>query len=300
MPTYIREMPESLKESIAHFESFVIGIEKEMDGTRVPNGNSTRWQIASASLYLATQHAEAICMLIKHHDNEAAGLHLRALFEIYIRLMYMLSADNNTRLLAVLYADAVSYVRYSKEVKSVNLDVYNLPLSEVRDRLVHLNGRVEAHIKDTRQQEKVYRKQLESVEHTEFLNDENKLMSGDSINNRLTIKYMSKCLRDVNGGTLLKEYASIYGNLSMYAHTSTVYLAKLVHKDRDGGTHVGTVSERENEEASIRNLAIAHHYMAGLMLRCLREKGLSQSELDNRLSVIEDSKSRYEEFLATY
>lgn len=84
MPTYARTMPENLKESIAHFESLVIDIEKEMDGARVPNGNSTRWQIASASLYLATQHAEAICMLIRHHDNEAAGLHLRALFEIYI------------------------------------------------------------------------------------------------------------------------------------------------------------------------------------------------------------------------
>lgn len=211
--------------------------------------------------------------------------------------MYMLSKANNSRLLAVLYADAVSYKRYSKEVKSVNLDAYSFAPNEVRGHLDHLNNRVEAHIKDTKQQEQVCRKQLESMDYTEFLNDKNKLKSGDSISQQLTIRYMCKCLQDINERNLLKEYASIYSNLSMYAHTSTVYLAKLIRKDNNGGTRTGTVSEKENEEASIRNLATAHHYMAGLMLRCLREKGLSQTELDDRLNTLEQSKSKYDEFL---
>ena len=297
MPTYTRAMPENLKESIAHFESLIIDIEKEMDGASVPKGDSTRWQIASASLYLATQHARAICILVQRHDNEAAGLHLRALFEVYIRLVYMLSKDDNSRLLAVLYADAVSYERYSKEVKKVNLDAYNVAPSEVQGHLSHLNNRVEAHIKDTQQQEKVYRKQLESMDYAEFLNDKNKLKSGDSISQQLSIRYMCKCLQNINGQNLLDEYASIYSNLSMYVHTSTVYLAKMVHKQPDGSTRVGMVSEEENEEASIRNIATGHHYLAGLMLQCLREKGLSQVELDDRLKALEDSKSKYDEFL---
>lgn len=300
MPTYTRAMPENLKESIAHFNSLIINIEKEMDGARTPNGNPIRWQIASASLYLAAQHAEAISMLIQRHDNEAAGLHLRAVFEIYIRLMYISSKNDDSRLLAVLYADAVAYERYSKEVKSVNLDAYSVAPNEMRDYLGDLNNRVETHIKDTRRQESLYRKQLRSIDFTEFINDDNTLKSGDSINQLLTIKYMCRCLRDINGNNLLGEYSSIYSNLSMYAHTSTVYLAKLTHKDSSGGVRIGTISEKENEESSIRNLATAHHYMAELLLQCLREKGLSQAELDNKLSTLEENKSKYEEFLANY
>lgn len=290
-------MPENLKESITHFESLIIDIEKEMDGASVPKGDSTRWQIASTSLYLATQHARAICILVRRHDNEAAGLHLRALFEVYVRLVYMLSKADNSRLLAVLYADAVSYERYSKDVKKVNLDAYELAPSEVQDRLNQLNARVEVHIKDTKQQEKVYRNQLTAMDHTEFLDDKNKLKSGDSLSRQLSIKYMCRCLQDVNEQNLLKEYASIYSNLSMYAHTSTVYLAKMVHKQPNGNIRIGTVSGEENEEVSIRNIATAHHYLAGLILQCLREKGLSQAELDDRLNSLEDSKSKYEEFL---
>ncbi len=297
MPTYTRIIPKDLKESIAHFESLVIDIGREMDGASVPKGDSTRWRIASTSLYLATQHAQAICVLVQRHDNEAAGLHLRALFEVYIRLAYMLSKDDNSRLLAVLYADAVSYERYSKEVKKVNLEAYKSAPSEVQDHLNHLNDRVGAHIKDTKQQEKIYRKQLESMDYTEFLNDKNKLKSGDSISQQLSIKYMCKCLQNINGQSLLNEYASIYGNLSMYVHTSTVYLAKMVHREKNGNIRIGTVSEEENEEASIRNIATAHHYLAGLMLQCLREKGLSQAELDDRLSILEKGKSKYDEFL---
>lgn len=291
-------MPENLKESITHFESLIIDIEKEMDGASVPKGDSTRWQIASTSLYLATQHARAICILVRRHDNEAAGLHLRALFEVYVRLVYMLSKADNSRLLAVLYADAVSYERYSKDVKKVNLDAYELAPSEVQDRLNQLNARVEVHIKDTKQQEKVYRNQLTAMDHTEFLDDKNKLKSGDSLSRQLSIKYMCRCLQDVNEQNLLKEYASIYSNLSMYAHTSTVYLAKMVHKQPNGNIRIGTVSGEENEEVSIRNIATAHHYLAGLILQCLRERGLSQEELDDRLSVLENSKSKYDEFLA--
>lgn len=294
---HTRTMPENLKESVAHFESLIISIEKEMDGASVPNGDSTRWQIASTSLYLATQHARAICILVQRHDNEAAGLHLRALFEVYIRLVYMLSKAGNSRLLAVLYADAVSYERYSKDVKKVNQDAYESVPSEVQDRLNQLNARVEVHIKDTKQQEKVYRKQLESMDYTEFLGDKNKLKSGDSISQQLSIRYMCKCLQDINGQNLLKEYASIYSNLSMYAHTSTVYLAKMIHKQPNGNIRIGTVSGEENEEVSIRNIATAHHYLAGLILQCLREKGLSQKELDDRLEALEDSKSKYDEFL---
>jgi|GEM_PF-1737397 hypothetical protein len=290
-------MPESLKESIAHFESLIIDIEKEMDGASVPKGNSTRWQIASTSLYLATQHARAICILVQRHDNEAAGLHLRALFEVYIRLVYMLSKADESRLLAVLYADAVSYERYSKDVKKVNLDAYESTPSEVQDRLNQLNNRVEVHIKDTKQQEKVYRKQLRAMDHTEFLDDKNKLKSGDSLSRQLSIKYMCRCLQDVNGQNLLKEYASIYSNLSMYAHTSTVYLAKMVHKQPNGNIRIGTVSGEENEEVSIRNIATAHHYLAGVILQCLRERGLSQKELDDRLNALENTKSKYDEFL---
>jgi hypothetical protein len=290
-------MPENLKESIAHFESLIIDIEKEMDGASVPKGDSTRWQIASTSLYLATQHARAICILVRRHDNEAAGLHLRALFEVYVRLVYMLSKADNSRLLAVLYVDAVSYERYSKDVKKVNLDAYELAPSEVQDRLNQLNARVEVHIEDTKQQEKLYRKQLAAMDHTEFLDDKNKLKSGDGLSRQLSIKYMCRCLQDVNGQNLLKEYASIYSNLSMYAHTSTVYLAKMVHKQPNGNIRIGTVSGEENEEVSIRNIATAHHYLAGLILQCLREKGLSQKELNGRLNALEDSKSKYEEFL---
>jgi uncharacterized protein DUF5677 len=290
-------MPENLKESVAHFESLIMSIEKEMDGASVPNGGSTRWQIASTSLYLATQHARAICILVQRHDNEAAGLHLRALFEVYIRLVYMLSKADNSRLLAVLYADAVSYERYSKDVKKVNLDAYESVSSEVQDRLNQLNARVEVHIKDTKQQEKVYRKQLESMDYAEFLGDKSKLKSGDSISQQLSIKYMCRCLQDINGQNLLKEYASIYSNLSMYAHTSTVYLVKMIHKQPDGSIRIGTVSGEENEEASIRNIATAHHYLAGLILQCLREKGLSQRELDDRLNILENSKAKYGKFL---
>lgn len=287
-----------MKESITHFESVIIDIEKEMDGTSVPNGDSTRWQIASTSLYLATQHARAICILVQRHDNEAAGLHLRALFEVYIRLVYMLSKADNSRLLAVLYADVISYERYSKDVKKVNQDAYESMPSEVQDRLNQLNARVEAHIRDTKQQEKVYRKQLEAMDHADFLDDKNKLKSGDSISRQLSIKYMCRCLQDFNGQNLLKEYASIYSNLSMYAHTSTVYLVKMVHKQPNGNIRIGTVSGEENEETSIRNIATAHHYLAGLMLQCLREKGLSEVELDDRLHTLEDSKSKYDKFLA--
>lgn len=297
MPTYTRAMPENLKESIAHFESLIVDIEKEMDGASVPKGDSTRWQIASTSLYLATEHARAICILVQRHNNEAAGLHLRALFEVYIRLVYMLSKADNSRLLAVLYADAISYERYTKDVKRVNLDAYEFAPSEVQDRLTQLNATVEVHIKDTKQQEKEYRKQLESIDHAEFLNDKNKLKSGDSISQQLSIRYMCKCLQNINGQNLLDEYASIYSNLSMYVHTSTVYLAKMVHKQPNGSIRIGTVSHEENEEASIRNIATAHHYLAGLMLQCLREKGLSQTELDDRLKALEDSKSKYDEFL---
>lgn len=297
MPTYTRTMPENLKESIAHFESLIIDIEKEMDGANVPKGDSTRWQIASTSLYLATQHARAICILVQRHDNEAAGLHLRALFEVYIRLVYMLSKADNSRLLAVLYADAMSYERYSKDVKKVNLDAYDSAPSEVQNRLNQLNARVEAHIKDTKQQEKVYRNQLVDVDHTEFLDDKNRLKSGDNISRQLSIKYMCKCLQDINGQNLLKEYASIYSNLSMYAHTSTVYLVKMVHKQPNGNVRIGTVSGEENEEVSIRNIATAHHYLAGLILQCLREKGLSQKELNDRLNALENSKVKYDGFL---
>jgi hypothetical protein len=290
-------MPENLRESVAHFESLIIDIEKEMDGASVPNGDSTRWHIASTSLYLATQHARAICILVQRHDNEAAGLHLRALFEVYIRLVYMLSKANNSRLLAVLYADAVSYERYSKDVKKVNLDAYESVPNEVQDRLNQLHARIEVHIKDTIQQEKIYRKQLTDMDHTEFLDDKNKLKSGDSISRHLSIKYMCRCLQDVDGQNLLKEYASIYSNLSMYAHTSTVYLAKMVHRQPNGNIRIGTVSGEENEEVSIRNVATAHHYLAGVILQCLREKGLSQTELEDRLNSLENSKSKYDEFL---
>lgn len=297
MPMYTRTIPENLKESVAHFESLIINIEEEMDGASVPNGDSTRWQIASTSLYLATQHARAICILVRRHDNEAAGLHLRALFEVYIRLVYVMSKADNSRLLAVLYADAVSYERYSKDVKKVNQDAYESVPSEVQDRLNQLNARVEVHIKDTKQQEKVYRKQLESMDYTEFLGDKNKLKSGDSISQQLSIRYMCKCLQDINGQNLLKEYASIYSNLSIYAHTSTVYLAKMVHKQPNGNLRIGTVSGEENEEVSIRNIATAHHYLAGLILQCLHEKGLPRKELDERLDALENSKSKYDEFL---
>ena len=209
----------------------------------------------------------------------------------------MLSKADESRLLAVLYADAVSYERYSKDVKKVNLDAYESTPSEVQDRLNQLNNRVEVHIKDTKQQEKVYRKQLRAMDHTEFLDDKNKLKSGDSLSRQLSIKYMCRCLQDVNGQNLLKEYASIYSNLSMYAHTSTVYLAKMVHKQPNGNIRIGTVSGEENEEVSIRNIATAHHYLAGVILQCLRERGLSQKELDDRLNALENTKSKYDEFL---
>lgn len=298
MPTHTKVMPKNLRESIAHFESLVISIEEEMDGIRVPNGNSTRWQIASASLYLATQHAEVMCMLIRHHDNEAAGLHLRALFEIYVRLAYILSKDDNSRLVAVLYADAAKYKRQSDEAKDSNKKALKAASSpEEQAYLVQLNDKINSHIKQTKEQEREYHKQLASMNHEEFLDENGKLKSGHNLSEQLNIRYMCKLLQYDNGMNLLGEYASIYGTLSMYAHISTVYLVKMVHKQPNGSIRIGTMSDEENEESSIRNIAAAHHYLAGIFSQCLREKGLSQEELDDKLSTLEDSKSKYDEFL---
>lgn len=292
MPLHERVIPEELKESLSYLDALVSRVVQGMDGVPHSPRDRVRWDIVSTSLYVATEHADAISTLVKRHSNEAAGLHLRALFEVYVRLAYMLSKVDNSRLIAVLYADAEAFRRYSKDVKRTNRKAREFAPAEVQDDLSEIDSSLAKRIKSAERQKKEYRRQLEALGSTEFVDDEQNLKSSGDIRKQLSIEYICKNLLGVDGQSLLGEYASIYGNLSMYAHTNTVHLSGMIHRDSDGSVSIGTVPSDKNKEFSIRNVSVAYHYLLGAYIQCLREKGLSEKEMGNSLTELSDMQIR--------
>lgn len=85
MPLHTRKTPERIRSISLCIESLINDIDSAMDVIKLSaeQVSGPRWPITASSLHLAEQHARAACILILAHDNTGAGVHLRALFEIY-------------------------------------------------------------------------------------------------------------------------------------------------------------------------------------------------------------------------
>lgn len=304
MPIHSRATPENIVELSKNINDLCAAIYSSMDGVRLSNGKAHEagWKIASASLYLAEQHTHAINTLVGTHNNEAAGLHLRSLFEIYVRLVYMLSAKDGSRLAATLYADTIRYEDNCKDARKTNKDGSSGYPKEYQEHFKDFEESIQKRIVEAKYAKQNYLNQLKILSPQEFLDEDNQLLKESSLKRKLSIRYICKEVdkKQIQGAInsqLFHSYSVMYGTLSMYAHTSTVYLAQVTKTDDAGSSRVGTVSEKDNEYNSVRTLAATYYYLLETFIEVMREKGESDDSLIAIRSNYESKINQYYDFL---